>query len=69
MDQITNWKYLKAIYRNPIEVIPNYKNKMNRNLTYITKRGRRVSWLARTGFAAFGKGVQLKSGPLYDETK
>ncbi len=28
----------------------------------------RVSCLAQTGFAAFGKGVQLISGPPYDET-
>ncbi len=33
------------------------------NLTYTTKQGSRVGCLTQTGFAAFGKGVQLISGP------
>ncbi len=37
------------------------------NLTYTAEQGNQVSWLAQTGFAAFGKGVQLISGPSYDE--
>ncbi len=34
---------------------------------YTTKQGGRVSSLAQTGFAAFGKGVQLISGCPYAE--
>ncbi len=34
-------------------------------LTYTTRQGSRVSCVAQTGFAAFGKGVQLISGPPY----
>ncbi len=34
----------------------------NRDLTYTTRQGSRVSCLAQTGFAAFGKGVQLIRG-------
>ncbi len=34
----------------------------NRDLTYTTRQGSRVSCLAQTAFAAFGKGVQLISG-------
>ncbi len=34
-----------------------------------TKQGSRVSCLAQIGFAAFGKGVQLISGPAYTETE
>ncbi len=30
---------------------------------YTTRQGRRVSCLAQTGFAAFGKGVQLSGSP------
>ncbi len=41
----------------------------NWNLTYTTRQGRRVSCLAQTGFAAFGKGVQLISGSPYAETE
>ncbi len=41
----------------------------NQNLKHTTKQGSRVSWLAQTGFAAFGKGVQLISGSPYDETE
>ncbi len=37
------------------------------NLTFATKQGSRVSWLAQKGFAAFGKGVQLISGSPYAE--
>ncbi len=39
------------------------------NLTFTTKQGSRVSWLAQMGFTAFGKGVQLISGSPYDETE
>ncbi len=39
------------------------------DLTYTTKQGSRVSWSARTGLAAFGKGVQLISGSLFVETE
>ncbi len=35
--------------------------------TYTTKEGGRVGCLAQTGFAAFGKGVQLVSGCPYAE--
>ncbi len=38
------------------------------NLTYTTRQGSQVSCLTQTGFAAFGKGVQLISGFLYAET-
>ncbi len=31
----------------------------NKNLTYTTKQDSRVSCVAQTGFAAFGKGVQF----------
>ncbi len=41
----------------------------NWNLTYTTRQGRRVSCLAQTCFAAFGKGVQLISGSPYAETE
>ncbi len=43
----------------------------NCNLTYTTKQGSWVCWLAQTGFAAsFGKGVQLLiSGSPYAETE
>ncbi len=40
----------------------------NWTLTYTTKQGSRVGWVAQTGFAAFGKAVQLISGSPYDET-
>ncbi len=36
---------------------------------YTTRQGSRINCLTQTGFAAFGKGVQLISGPPYDETK
>ncbi len=39
------------------------------NLAYTTRLGTRVSCLAQTGFAAFGKGVQLISGSPYAETE
>ncbi len=38
-------------------------------MTYTTKQGSRGSWLAQTGFAAFGKGVQLIGGSPYAETE
>ncbi len=41
----------------------------NRDLTYTTRQGSRVSCLAQTAFAAFGKGVQLISGSSYAETE
>ncbi len=41
----------------------------NLNLAYTTRQGSRVSCLVQTGFAAFGKGVQLISGSAYDETE
>ncbi len=41
----------------------------NLDLTYTTRQGSRVSCVAQTGFAAFGKGVQLISGSPYAETK
>ncbi len=40
---------------------------INWNLTYTTRQGSRVSYLAQTGFAAFSKGVQLISGSPYAE--
>ncbi len=40
------------------------------NLTYTTRQGSRVSWLAQPGFAtSFGKGVQFISGSPYAETE
>ncbi len=39
----------------------------NWNLTYTTWQSSRVSCLAQTVFAAFGKGVQLISGSPYAE--
>ncbi len=39
------------------------------NLTFTTKQGSRVSWLAQTGFAAFGNEVQLISVSPYVETE
>ncbi len=39
------------------------------NLTYTTRQGSRVSCEAQTGFAAFGKRVQLISGSPYGETE
>ncbi len=36
---------------------------------YTTRQGSRASCVAQTGFAAFGKGVQLISGSPYAETK
>ncbi len=39
------------------------------DLTYTTRQGSRVSCVAQTGFAAFGKGVQLISGSPYAETE
>ncbi len=41
----------------------------NLNLACTTRQGSRVSCLAQTGFAAFGKGVQLISGSPYAETE
>ncbi len=41
----------------------------NWNLTYTAKQGSRISGLAQTVFADFGKGVQLANGPPYDETE
>ncbi len=41
----------------------------NLNLTYTTRQGSRISCLAQTGFAAFGKGVQLTSGFPYVGTE
>ncbi len=41
----------------------------NRDLTYTTRQGTWVSCLALTGFAAFGKGVQLISMSICAETK
>ncbi len=41
----------------------------NCNLAYTTRQGSRVSCLAQTGFAAFGKGLQLISGSPYAETE
>ncbi len=38
-------------------------------LAYTRTQGSRVSCLAQTGFAAFGKGVQLISGSPYAETE
>ncbi len=36
---------------------------------YTTKQGGRICFLAQTGFATFGKGVQLVSGaPLFNFT-
>ncbi len=40
----------------------------NWNLAYTARQGSRVSCLAQTGFAAFGKAVQLISGSPYAET-
>ncbi len=40
-----------------------------RDLTHTTIQGSRVSCLAQTGFAAFGKVVQLISGSPYAETE
>ncbi len=39
------------------------------NLMYTTRQGSRVSCLAQTGFAAYGKGVQLIRGSPYGETE
>ncbi len=39
------------------------------DLTYTTRQGSRVSCVAQTGFAAFGKGVQLISGSPNAETE
>ncbi len=41
----------------------------NWDLTYTTRQDSRVSCVAQTGFAAFGKGVQLISGSPYAETE
>ncbi len=41
----------------------------NRDLTYTTRQDSRFSCLAQTGFAAFGKGVQLISWSPYAETE
>ncbi len=46
-----------------------YKKASNRDFTYTTRQGSRVSCLAQVGFAAFGKGVQLISGSPYAETE
>ncbi len=37
--------------------------------TYTTRQGSQVRCLAKTGFAAFGKGVQFISGSLYAQTE
>ncbi len=51
--------------RLPILLVEAYTNC---NLTYTTKQGSRVSWLAQTVFTAFGKEVQLLiSGSPYAE--
>ncbi len=41
----------------------------NKHLTFTTNQGSRVSWLAQTGFAAYGKLVQLISGYPLAETE
>ncbi len=38
-------------------------------LAYTTRQGSRVSCLAQTDFAAFGKGVQLMSGSPFAEAE
>ncbi len=38
-------------------------------MTYTINQGGRVSCLAQTGFAAFGKGVQLINVPPYEEAE
>ncbi len=43
--------------------------KINWNLMYTIKQGGWVSCLTQTGFAAFGKGVQLISESPYAETE
>ncbi len=50
----------------PILVLVVYTNW---DLTYTTRQSSRVSCVAQTGFAAFGKGVQLISGSPYSETE
>ncbi len=52
--------------RNPKLIILQF---LNLDLTYATRQGSRVSCLAQTGFAAFGKGVQLISGSPYAEAE
>ncbi len=42
---------------------------INWNLTYTTEQDSRVSWLSHTGFAGYGKELQLVSGFPYDETE
>ncbi len=44
-------------------------NLQSLELTYTTRQGSRVSCVAQTGFAAFGKEVQLISGSPYAETE
>ncbi len=39
------------------------------NLMYAIEQDSQVSWLAQTGFAAFGEVVQLISGSPYAETE
>ncbi len=40
----------------------------NLKLAYTTKQHSRVSWLTQTGFAAFGKGIQLIGGSSNEKT-
>ncbi len=63
LDLRTGGSQQKLTAHFPIVVYP------NSNLKYATMQGSPVSCLAQTGFAAFGKGAHLISGPPYAETK
>ncbi len=63
-NSLVGMRYLNATTATTLTWI---MSKTNWNLAYTTRQGSRVSCLAQTGFAAFGKGVQLVSGSPYAE--